>query len=188
MAAPAHDIPIYLGAIGPKSVEQTGAIADGWLPTFFNPWDNDALWGQLGAGLEKAGRARGDIDVVAGVPIAVEDTIEAARDAVRPWLTLYLGGMGAKDRNFYVDLCDQYGFGDDARLVQDRFLAGDRMGAAQAVTPDIIDIAAIACTPDGLVDALKPFAAAGVDGLCAVPFGSDRSRVVRLLSEAQAEV
>lgn len=189
MTKPVQDpIPIYLGAIGPKAVEQTGAIADGWLPAFFNPWDCETLWGCLDAGLAASGRTRADVDTVAGLPIAVEDTVEAAREAVRPWLTLYLGGMGAKDKNFYVDLCDAYGFGDDAREVQDRFLAGDRMGAARAVSPDIIDIAAIACTPDDLVERIVPFQKAGIDALCAVPFGSDRSRTVRLMAEAQAEL
>jgi len=181
-------IPIYLGSIGPKALEQTGEIADGWLPAFFNPYDPDVLWNPIDAGLAKAGRTRADLDVLPGVPFAVEDTVEAAHDAVRPWVTFYLGGMGAKNKNFYVDLCERYGFGEAANEVQDRFLAGDRMGAARAVTPDILEIAAIACTPDQLVGRLRPFADAGVDGLIAVPFGSDRPRAVRLLAEAQAEL
>jgi F420-dependent oxidoreductase-like protein len=179
-------IPIYLGSIGPKAIEQTGELADGWLPAFFNPFDADVLWNPLDAGLAAAGRTRADIDVLPGLPLAVEDTIEAAHDAVRPWITFYLGGMGAKNKNFYVDLCEKYGFGEAANEVQDRFLAGDRMGAARAVTTDIIEIGSIACTPDQLTDRLRPFRDAGVDGLVAVPFGSDRARAVRLLGESQA--
>ncbi len=175
-------LPIYLGAIGPKSVEQAGEIADGWLPAFFNPYDCDELLEQLGRGLEKAGRTREDIDIAAMVPVAVEEDVEAAREAVRPFIAFYLGGMGAKGKNFYVDLCDKYGFGDEARDIQDRFLAGDRMGAIRAVTPDIIDAAGIACTPDDLEGRVAAYGTAGADALLAIVFGSDRTGTVERLA------
>ena len=175
-------LPIDLGAIGPKSVEQAGEIADGWLPTFFNPYDCDELLEQLGRGLEKAGLTREDIDIAAMVPVAVEEDVEAAREAVRPFIAFYLGGMGAKGKNFYVDLCDKYGFGDEARDIQDRFLAGDRMGAIRAVTPDIIDAAGIASTPDDLERRVAAYGTAGADALLAIVFGSDRTGTVERLS------
>lgn len=180
-------LPIYLGAIGPKAIELAGEIADGWLPAFLNPHDTAVLFDRLDAGLERGGRTRADVQVVAGVPVAVEDTLEAAQEAVRPWISFYLGGMGARDKNFYVDLCDRYGFGDEAREVQDRFLSGDRIGAMRAVTPDLIEVAGIACTPDELPARVRAFADAGVDGLSAVVFGSDRARTVGLLAQAQAQ-
>lgn len=182
---PQPQVPVYLGAIGPKAIELAGEIADGWLPAFLNPFDTSILFDRLDAGLERGGRQRADVDIVAGVPLAVEDTVEAAEDAVRPWIAFYLGAMGAKDKNFYVDLCARYGFGEAAHEVQDRFLAGDRAGAMRAVTRDIIEVAAIACTPDELPGRLAAFADAGVDALSAVVFGSDRARTVELLAAAQ---
>src|SRR4051812_23895639 len=123
-------IPIYLGAIGPKAVEQVGEIADGWLPFLLNPAEPELLMDPLRAGAEKAGRTLADIDVAPVVPVSIDEDIDAARDQARPWLAFYLGAMGAKDKNFYVDLADRYGHGDAAREVQRLALAGDRMGAA----------------------------------------------------------
>lgn len=116
------------------------------------------------------------------VPVAVEDDIEAAREAVRPFVAFYLGGMGAKGKNFYVDLCDDYGYGEDAREIQDRFLAGDRMGAIRAVTPDVIDAGGIACTPDELPGRVAAYERAGATSLLAIVFGSDRAGTVARLA------
>jgi alkanesulfonate monooxygenase SsuD/methylene tetrahydromethanopterin reductase-like flavin-dependent oxidoreductase (luciferase family) len=116
--------------------------------------------------------------------MAIEDDLDAAREAVRPWLAFYLGAMGSKEKNFYVELADRAGHGDAARACQEAFLAGDRERAAAALTPGLIDSMALATTPDGVADRLAAFAAVGVDTLVAVPCGSDRPRVVRALAEA----
>jgi F420-dependent oxidoreductase-like protein len=176
-------IPIYLGAIGPKSVEQVGEIADGWLPFLLNPAEPDVLLDPLRRGIEKAGRSLDDVDVAPVVPVAVHEDLEEARNLSRPWLAFYLGAMGAKDKNFYVQLAELYGMGDAAREVQAKMLAGDRLGAAQAVTPELIDASCIATTPAGLDDKLAAYEAAGVDTIVAVP-GGDRPATVRLLAEA----
>ncbi|HWT25211.1 MAG TPA: LLM class flavin-dependent oxidoreductase, partial [Solirubrobacteraceae bacterium] len=105
LASPVQErIPVYLGAIGPRAIEQTGEIADGWLPFMFDPSAPDTLLDPLRRGLARAGRAREDIDVAPCVPFAVAADLGAARDAVRPWLAFYLGAMGAREKNFYVDL------------------------------------------------------------------------------------
>lgn len=173
---------IYLGSIGPKAIEQTGEIADGWLPTFFNPYDCDRLLARLDAGLERAGRSRDDVDICPFVPVSVADDVEEAREAVRPFVAFYLGGMGAKGKNFYVDLCEDYGYGDEAREIQDRFLSGDRMGAIRAVTPDVIDAGGIACTPDELEARVGAYAEAGADSLLAIVFGERREQTVAELA------
>jgi F420-dependent oxidoreductase-like protein len=184
LAKPVQErIPIYLGAVGPKAIEQTGAIADGWLPAFLDPAQPEILLDPLRAGLEKAGRSLSEIDIAAAVPMAIDDDIAAARDAVRPWTAFYLGAMGAKEKNFYVDLADRYGHGDAAREVQERFLAGDRAGAGAAVTDELLDRVALACTPAQLDDRLAAFEAVGVTTLLAVPCG-DREGVVRALAAA----
>jgi F420-dependent oxidoreductase-like protein len=176
-------IPIYLGAIGPKSVEQVGEIADGWLPFLLNPAEPDVLLDPLRAGAERAGRSLDEIDVAPVVPVSVHEDIETARDLSRPWLAFYLGAMGAKDKNFYVQLADLYGMGDAAREVQSLMLSGDRAGAAAAVTPELIDASCIATTPAGLDDRLAAYEAAGVDTIVAVP-GGDRPATIRMLAEA----
>jgi len=115
---------------------------------------------------------------------APEADLDAARDAVRPWLAFYIGGMGSREKNFYVELADRAGHGDAARACQEAFLGGDRDKAAAALTPGLIDSMALATTPAGLDERLAAFEGIGVDTLVAVPCGSDRSRVVRTLAEA----
>jgi F420-dependent oxidoreductase-like protein len=183
MAKPPQErLPIYLGAIGPKSVELTGEIADGWIPAFFDPEDGAGLLDSLAAGLAKAGRERSAIDVAPTVPVAVESDLDEARNALRPIIAFYLGGMGAKDKNFYVDLLAANGLADEAHEVQDLFLGGDRIGAAMALSTEVIDMCGIACTPDQLESRVARFADAGADSLIAIVFGSDREGTVRRLA------
>lgn len=183
MISPVQEsVPIYLGAIGPKAIVQTGEIADGWLPAFFNPHDASDLLSGLDEGLERSGRTRDAIDIAPLVPVAVAEKLEDAQNAVKPFIAFYLGGMGAKGKNFYVDLCEKYGFGDEANEIQDRFLGGDRMGAVNAVTEDIIEVGSIACEPDDLVPKLQAFEAAGASSLVAMVFGAERREAISRLA------
>jgi F420-dependent oxidoreductase-like protein len=187
LAKPVQDaIPVYLGAIGPRAVVQAGEIADGWLPFLFNASGPAVLLDRLDEGLARAGRSRGDIDVAPVVPVAVAADVGAAREAVRPWLAFYLGAMGAKDKNFYVDLAGEYGFGEEARACQDAFLAGDRAAAADVLSDELVDLGAIAATPDTLAERVAAYADAGADTLVAVPTGDDKPGLVRALAKAVA--
>jgi F420-dependent oxidoreductase-like protein len=185
LARPVQDpLPIYLGAIGPKSVRQAGAIADGWLPFMLDPADAEVLMGPLREGAESAGRSLSDIDVAPVVPLAIDEDLAAARDAVRPWLAFYLGSMGAKSKNFYVELAERQGHGEAARAVQDAALAGDQAGAVAAVSDGLVDAGAIATTPTGLDERLATYERAGVTTLVAVPCGDDKPGVLRALAAA----
>jgi F420-dependent oxidoreductase-like protein len=185
LTRPVQDrLPIYLGSIAPRAVRQAGAIADGWLPFMLDPADPEALLGPLREGAQEAGRSLHDVDVAPVVPVAVDEDLAAARDAVRPWLAFYLGAMGAKDKNFYVELAERMGHGAAARAVQERALAGDRGGAAAAVTDGLVDAGAVATTPAGLDERLAAYERAGVTTLVAVPCGADRPSVVRALAAA----
>ncbi len=186
MRPPQEKLPIYLGAIGPKSVELAGEIGDGWIPAFFDPEDRAGLLAALDRGLERAGRDRSEIDVAPTVPIAVEDDLEEARNALRPIIAFYLGGMGAKSKNFYVDLLEGNGLGDEAHEIQDLFLAGDRVGAAMALSADVIDTCGVACTPEDLAGRVQRFDDAGADSIIAIPFGSDRAATIRRLAELRS--
>jgi F420-dependent oxidoreductase-like protein len=185
LARPVQDrLPIYLGAIGPRSVEQVGAIADGWLPFLLDPSDPGELLEPLRRGVERAGRSLAEIDVAPVVPVAIAEDVATARDAVRPWLAFYLGAMGAKEKNFYVELAERQGHGAAAREVQERALAGDRAGAAAAVTDALVDAGAIATTPAGLDERLAAYERAGATTLVAVPCGEDKMAVARALAAA----
>jgi F420-dependent oxidoreductase-like protein len=171
LTRPVQDrIPIYLGAIGPKAVAQAAQIADGWMPFFLT---DDAL-----ASVRGAGR---DVDVSPVVLVCLDDDPERARDLARPWLALYLGAMGARGKNFYVETADRLGHGDSARRVQELWSGGDREGAAAALSDELIDNAAIATTPAGLDDRLADYERMGVDTLLALPFG-DRRAIVEALA------
>ena len=173
LARPVQErIPIYLGSMGPRAIAQTAEIADGWLPSMFTP--------------ELAEPFRGTgIDVSPVAMLCVDDDLHRARDLARPWLTVYLGAMGAKGKNFYVEAAERFGEGDAAREVQARFIAGDRAGAAAALTPELIDRSAICCRPSELDDRLADYERAGATTLLAMPFG-DRPAIVDRLAAAVA--
>lgn len=174
-------IPIYLGVMGEKTV-RAGMIADGWLPAFYSPQHAESLNAPLLEGIAKAGRSRADVTIAPTVPVAMADTEAAARDLLRPILVL-LRGDGRQGQGFYVDLATRYGLGDVATACQDAFLSGDRFGAAASLTPEVIDLASIAATPDTLGDKLAAYVDCGVDTLIALPFG-DRPRLLEALATA----
>jgi F420-dependent oxidoreductase-like protein len=135
------DIPIYLGAEGPKNVALTAEIADGWLPLFFAPKDNKFYLDALTEGFDRAGRGKGlaDFDVAAVVPVVIDDDTETAADAVRPMLALYAGGMGAKDANFHLDVFSRMGYEAECAKIQELYLAGDKRAAIAAVPTSMVE-------------------------------------------------
>ncbi len=177
-------IPIYLGAIGPKAVAQVAEIADGWLPFLVDPEDAGPLIEPFTRGLEAAGRSRSEVDVAAAIPVGLAEDVAEARAAVKPLLAFYLGAMGSKEKNFYVELADRAGLGDEARRVQELWLGRDQAGALAAVPDALVDRMAIATTPGGLDDRLAAYEGAGIDTLVCVPCGPDRPRIVEALAAA----
>ena len=117
-------IPIYLAAIGPKNTALAAEIADGWLPTLFAPDHIDVFRPSLEEGAARAGRSLDDFDIAPMTSMAIDDDIEQARNFMRPFLALYIGGMGSREKNFYNQLVTRYGYGDAAREVQDLYLVG----------------------------------------------------------------
>jgi F420-dependent oxidoreductase-like protein len=166
-------IPIYLGAIGPKSVEQAARIADGWLPFMFSPELADDLLRPF---------AGTNVDIAPVVMVCVDDDLDRARDLARPWLAIYLGGMGARSKNFYVETAERFGHGESARRVQELF-PRDREAAAAALSPELIDHSAICCRAGELDERLAEYERAGATTLLAMPFG-DRARIVAALAAA----
>lgn len=180
-------IPIYLGAIGPMSVRQAGQIADGWLPFMVAPEHAESVFAPLHEGIEKAGRKRSDVEVLCALQVAVDEDPAVAREAVRPLVAFYLGSMGSKEKNFYVDLVGEYGFEAEAKACQEAALVGDNASAAAALSPELLDTVAIACTPEELPERLERYRAAGADGIIAVPCGH-KEGTVKALAAAKREL
>jgi F420-dependent oxidoreductase-like protein len=140
----ALDIPIYLAAIGPQNVELTAEIADGWLPIFFSPDKYAATYQPyIDAGLAKAGKSLADFDIAPTVSVVLNDNLDICYNMLRPFLALYIGGMGAKGKNFYHDLAGRYGYEAAANEIQDLYLAGEKGAAMMKVPPELIDEVAL---------------------------------------------
>ncbi len=167
-------IPIFVAASGPKNVQTAARVADGWLPIFFWPERSAQVWGQqLAAGLRERDPSLGPLEVVASASVAIGDDLEELRDTVRPQLALYIGGMGAREMNFYNDLACRYGLEEEARRIQDLYLAGHKDEAARAVPAELVDGTSL-IGPAGLVrERLAAYAAAGVTVLNLRPLGPD---------------
>ena len=180
-------IPVFLGAIGRKSVELAAEIADGWIPIFSSPDAFRETWDEhVEAGLEKGGRSRSDLEVSPTVQVAVGGDLDAARSVVKAGLLLYLGGMGSRRTNFYVDLTHRFGFGDVADEVQSLYLDGRREEAYAAIPDELADATALVGDEDEVADRIKRYEAAGVDRLIISPISPEpdqRLNTVRRLAE-----
>ncbi len=143
------EIPVYLAAIGPKNVALAAEIADGWLPIFFSPTRyQESYAAHVEAGLARANqdgaqKSLSDLDIAPTVSVVIDDNLEVCYNALRPLLALYIGGMGARGRNFYNDLAVRYGYGDAAAEIQDHYLAGRKFDAMTAVPGELIDEVAL---------------------------------------------
>ncbi|MGY1454992.1 LLM class F420-dependent oxidoreductase [Streptomyces sp. SS8] len=165
-------IPLYIAAIGPKNLEQTGEIADGALLIFFAPEHaEETTLGALRAGREKAGLTMEGFDVVPTVPLAVGDDIDALADTFRPYTALYVGGMGSRRQNFYNRLAGRMGYEKEAAEIQDRYLSGDKEGAAAAVPRQLIDSTTLLGPVERIADRMRAYAEAGVTTLSLAPAG-----------------
>ncbi len=136
-----EDIPIYLGAEGPKNIALAAELCDGWLAMLFSPAHDDMYREALGEGFARAGARRGpeDFEVVASVPFLVSDDVEAAADALRPFYALYFGGMGAKGRNFHANVAIRMGHGEMVETVQELYLSGRKDEAGAAIPFELIE-------------------------------------------------
>ncbi len=168
MTHPRHELPIYLASIGPNNVRLTAEIADGWLPVFYSPERAGEVYGPL---LTEGFAASGEQDkanrfaVVPTVSAVVSDDVERARNGIKPHLALYIGGMGAKGRNFYNNLAVRYGYEEEAARIQDLYLDGKRKEATMAVPDRLVDELNLVGTPEMIRDRLEVWRDAGVTDL-----------------------
>ena len=179
-------IPISIAALGPKNVELTAEIAEGWQPVFFNPEKADDVWGEaLRAGKAKRDKALGELDIMASVSVAIGEGVEERLQWAKPQLALYIGGMGAKGRNFYHNIATKYGYGDVADRIQELYLSGRKADAVAAVPDDLVRGVSL-IGPRGFVkERIAAFAEAGVTTLLATPVATDAAEYVRYVEDLQ---
>ena len=180
-----RQIPIYLATIGPKSVEQTGEIADGWIPIFFSPTRSTVYLEALERGFAKAGGGKSlqTFDVAPTVNVILTDDVAGGRDMLKPMLALYVGGMGARGKNFYNDLACRYGFEAAAKKIQDLYLDGKKADAAAAVPDELVDEVTLIGPKERIADRLAAWRESGVT---TVICGTGQIEAVHALAEIGA--
>ncbi len=184
-----EQIPIYLAAIGPKNTALAGEIADGWIPTLFSPEHVSELRPLLQEGADRSGRSLDGFDIAPTVNVFVTDDLKAARDAMRPFIALYVGGMGSRKQNFYNNLVCRYGFEEQAKVIQDFYLEGKREEAMAAIPDALIDMVSLCGPKDVVRERLAIYRDAGVGTLGITPIAftkDDRLEQLRLVAELAA--
>jgi F420-dependent oxidoreductase-like protein len=178
------DIPIWVASMGPKNVEMTAELADGWFPFLFLPERAQTVWGSsLAAGAGRRDPARGALEVAAGGLVAIGDDVEHLRDLARPMAALYIGGMGARGRNFYNDLTRRYGYEKEAEQIQDLYLEGKKEEAAALVPAELLELTSLVGPPGYVRERIDAYRAAGVTVLNVTAIGPDPLHVLSQLKE-----
>jgi len=177
------DLPIYLAAIGPKNVELGAEIADGWLPIFFAPEhyaENFAAAVEAGFAAAGKGKSTANFDIAPTVPVVVGDDLPNCWMQVKPFLALYIGGMGAKSQNFYYNLACRYGYEQAADSIQAAYLQGDKAAAILAVPDALVDAVALCGPRARIADRLQLWRASPITTL---NINADSLETVRMMAE-----
>ncbi len=154
-------VPVYLATITPAGVRLAAELADGWMPILYSPAHADVFRADLEAGLARAGRDRSALEIAPTMPAVIDDDLARAYDAIRPWVALYVGGMGSKAKNFYNETVRRYGFEAEAREIQDLYLSGNKRSAIAAVPDALVDAVALSGPPARIQERIQACAVAG---------------------------
>jgi F420-dependent oxidoreductase-like protein len=162
----ATEIPIYTASITPAGLRCAGEVADGVFPVWMDPNKYDVLGEAIGQGFEKAGNGKSlkDFDVAPFVTVAMNDDLDAAYDSLRPWLALYIGGMGAKNKNFYHEYATRMGYGEAADQIQELYLSGKKAEAEALVPNALLDDVSLIGPRERIIERLGPWKEAGKRG------------------------
>jgi F420-dependent oxidoreductase-like protein len=165
-------IPVYVASLGPKNVEMTAEVAEGWLPLYYWPDRARDVWGDsLHAGGARRATSLPPLQVVAGGRLAIGSDVAHLRENARPQLALYFGGMGARGRNFYNDLLKRYGFEKEAAQIQDAYLSGDKDAAAALVPAELVEGMSLIGDEGFVRDRIAAYRDSGVTILNVQPVG-----------------
>ncbi len=162
----ATDIPIYTASITPAGLRCAGEVADGVFPVWMDPNKYDVLGESIEQGFEKAGNGKSlkDFDIAPFVTVSMNDDLDAAYDALRPWLALYIGGMGAKNKNFYHEYATRLSYGDAANQIQELYLSGKKPEAEALVPNELLDEVSLIGPRERIIERLGPWKEAGKRG------------------------
>jgi F420-dependent oxidoreductase-like protein len=177
-----RNMPIYLATLGPNNIRLTAQIADGWIPAFFSPYRMDVFRPDLEAGFARAGGGKSmkDFDIVATCNVVITDDVKAGLEAVKPGIALYVGGMGARQKNFYNELMQRYGYVEAAARIQELYLAGRKAEAEAAVPDELADEMSLIGPVERIRERYRAWEDSGVGTLLV----SNRDpRVLRLMAE-----
>jgi F420-dependent oxidoreductase-like protein len=177
-------VPLYIAALGPKSVAGAAEYADGWLPFLYTPEGAGQVWGEaLEEGAAKRSDDLGPLEVVAGGLVAVGDDVKGMLDLARPMFALYIGGMGARGKNFYNQLACDYGYEQEAKAIQDLYLDGKKKEAEAAVPLELLEQVNLVGPESYVKERIEAFRESGVTNLQVAPAGDDPAALVRRLKE-----
>jgi F420-dependent oxidoreductase-like protein len=177
-------VPIYIAALGEKNVAGTAEYADGWLPFMYAPEKADTVWGDsLRAGAASRSAALGPLEVVAGGMVAIGDDVKGMLDLARPTFALYIGGMGAKGKNFYNELVRRYGYEKEAAEIQELYLGGNKRDAEALVPHELLEMCNLVGPASYVKERIAAFREAGVTNLQVTPATEDPASTIRQLKE-----
>ena len=175
-------IPIYVAALGPKNVEVTAQIAEGWMPILFVPEKAKDVWGEaLAKGAANRAPELPPLEICGGGLLVIGDDVEGIRELARPGLALYIGGMGARGRNFYNDLVRRYGYEEEAERIQDLYLDGRKDEAAAAVPAELLEATTLVGPRGYVAERVAAYKEAGVTTLNVTPVSADPVRTMEEL-------
>jgi F420-dependent oxidoreductase-like protein len=179
-------IPIIIASLGPKNVEMTAELAEGWEPIFYLPEKAADVWGDaLARGKAKRDPSLGELDVVAQASLAIGDDVEGYLEFGRPMAALYIGGMGAKGKNFYNDLTRRYGYEKEAEEIQDLYLDGKKQEAAEKVPYELLQKTSLIGSEGFVRDRLAALKESGVTTLNVTPIAGDHEARVKLIEKVR---
>jgi F420-dependent oxidoreductase-like protein len=178
-------VPLYIGALGPKSVEGAAAYADGWLPALYSPEGAAKVWGDsLAAGAAMRSEDLAPLEVVAGGMVTIGDDVKGMLDLARPMFAHYIGGMGARGgKNFFNDLACRYGYEAEAKQIQDLYLDGKKKEAEAKVPLELLERVNLVGPASYVKERIEVFRESGVTNLQVTPVGDDPAALVRQLKE-----
>jgi F420-dependent oxidoreductase-like protein len=178
------NIPIILASLGPKNVELTAELADGWEPIFYYPEKARAVWGDaLAAGYAKRDPALGQLDIIAQTALAIGDDVKGLIDLIRPVQALYIGGMGARGTNFYNNMAVRYGYGEEAAAIQDAYLAGRKDEAAGLIPQELLEHVSLIGPRSYVAERVAAMKESGVTTLNVAPMGSTHAERIGLIEQ-----
>ncbi len=177
-------IPIIVAALGPKNVEMAAELAEGWEPIFYYPEKAKDVWGpSLAAGRARRDPALGPLDVIAQTALAIGDDVKGLIDLIRPVQALYIGGMGARGRNFYNNMAVRYGYGKEAAAIQDAYLSGRKQEAEALIPQELLENVSLIGSKSYVAERVAAMRESGVTTLNVAPMGATHAERIALIEQ-----